>query len=53
MIDPKRGYMADGIENVIALFYSKGMSNSDIEKQIREVYNLKFLLPTFSGLPKR
>ena len=37
MIVPKRGNMALGIENVIVSLYAKGMSNSDIEEQIREV----------------
>lgn len=39
MIVPKRKNLIDGIENVIVSLYSKGMSNSDIEEQIREVYN--------------
>lgn len=39
MIVPKRGSMVDGLENVIVSLYAKGMSNSDIEEQIREVYN--------------
>jgi putative transposase len=43
MIVPKRGNMVDGIENVIVSLYAKGMSNSDIEQQIREVYNFRWL----------
>ncbi len=39
MIVPKRKSMVDGLENVIVSLYAKGMSNSDIEQQIREVYN--------------
>lgn len=39
MIVPKRKSMVDGLENVIVSLYAKGMSNSDIEDQIREVYN--------------
>jgi transposase-like protein len=39
MIVPKKGHMVDGLENVIVSLYAKGMSNSDIEEQIREVYN--------------
>lgn len=39
IIVPKRKNMADGLENVIVSLYAKGMSNSDIEEQIREVYN--------------
>ena len=36
---PKRKSVVDGIENVIISLYAKGMSNSDIEEQISEVYN--------------
>ena len=39
MIVPKRKNIVEGIENVIISLYAKGMSNSDIEEQIREVYN--------------
>lgn len=39
MIVPKRKSMVDGLENVIVSLYAKGMSNSDIEEQIRDVYN--------------
>lgn len=39
MIIPKRGNMASGLENIIVSFYAKGMSNSDIQEQIRESYN--------------
>ena len=36
--------MVDDIENVIILLYAKGMSKSDIEEQISEVYG--FNVPT-------
>ena len=39
MIIPKRKSMIDGLENIIVSLYAKGMSNHDIEEQIREVYN--------------
>ena len=39
MIVPKRKNIVDGLENVIISLYAKGMINSDIEQQIREVYN--------------
>ena len=39
IIIPKRKSMIDGLENVIVSLYAKGMSNHDIEEQIREVYN--------------
>lgn len=41
MIIPKRGNMVDGLENIIVSFYAKGMSNSDIQEQIRESYNFE------------
>ncbi|BAV94882.1 transposase [Ichthyobacterium seriolicida] len=39
MLIPKRKNIADGLENIIISFYFKGMSNSDIEDQIQELYN--------------
>lgn len=39
MLVAKRTNMVDAIENVIISLYAKGMSNSDIEEQIREVYD--------------
>lgn len=48
MIVPKRGNMVDGIENVIVSLYAKGMSNADIEEQIREVYNFDVSTSTIS-----
>ncbi|WP_423997793.1 IS256 family transposase [Maribacter sp. IgM3_T14_3] len=50
MIVPKRGNMVDGIENVIVSLYAKGMSNSDIEEQIREVYNFDISTSTISRI---
>jgi len=50
MIVPKRGNMIDGIENIIISLYSKGMSNSDIEQQIREAYNLELSTSTISRI---
>src|SRR5690606_39598071 len=38
MLIPKRQSMVDGLENVIVSLYAKGMTVSDIEEQIREVY---------------
>ncbi len=40
MLIRKRQSMIDGIENVIISLYAKGMSNSDIEEQICEVYDI-------------
>lgn len=50
MLVPKRGNMVDGIENVIISLYAKGMSNSDIEEQIREVYNFNVSASTISRI---
>jgi transposase-like protein len=50
IIVPKRQNMLDGLENVIVSLYSKGMSNSDIEEQIREVYNFEVSTSTISRI---
>ncbi len=42
--------MVDGIENVIVSLYVKGMSNSDIEEQIREVYGFDLSTSTISRI---
>src|SRR5690606_25575055 len=52
-IVPKRGNMVDGIENVIVSLYAKGMSNSDIEEQIREVYDFDVSTSTISRITER
>jgi transposase-like protein len=53
MIVPKRKSIVDGIENVIVSLYAKGMSNSDIEEQIREVYNFDISTSTISRITER
>ncbi|BAV94796.1 transposase [Ichthyobacterium seriolicida] len=45
MLIPKSKNMADGVENVIISLYFKGMSNSDIEDQIQELYD--FYISTY------
>lgn len=50
MIIPKRKNIIDGIENVIVSMYAKGMSNSDIEEQIRELYNFDISTSTISRI---
>src|SRR5690606_17641259 len=52
-IVPKRGNMVDGLENVIISLYAKGMSNSDIEEQIREVYNFEVSTSTISRITEK
>lgn len=41
IVVPKRTNMIDGLENVIISLYAKGMSVSDIESQIKEVYGFE------------
>ncbi|MBK9632907.1 MAG: IS256 family transposase [Saprospiraceae bacterium] len=53
MIVPKRKNMIDGIENVILSLYSKGMTNSDIEEQMREVYGFEVSTSTISRITDR
>jgi transposase-like protein len=50
MIVPKRGSMVDGLENIIVSFYAKGMSNSDIEEQISELYGFEVSTSTISRI---
>jgi transposase-like protein len=50
IIVPKRQNMLDGLENVIVSLYAKGMRNSDIEEQIREVYNFEVSTSTISRI---
>ena len=50
LIVPKRQNMLDGLDNVIISLYAKGMSNSDIEEQIREVYNFEVSTSTISRI---
>lgn len=53
MIVPKRGNMVDGLENVIVSLYAKGMSNSDIEEQIQEVYGFSVSTSTISRITEK
>ncbi|TDS50592.1 mutator family transposase [Myroides indicus] len=50
MIISKRKSMVEGLENVIVSLYVKGMSVSDIEEQIREVYNFDVSQSTISRI---
>lgn len=45
---PKRKSMAEGVENVIISMYAKGMSNLDIEEQIRYLYDINVSTSTIS-----
>lgn len=50
---PKRKSMVEGIENVIVSLYAKGMSVTDIEEQISEVYRLSLSTSTISCITDR
>lgn len=53
IIVPKRESMVEGLEEVIVSLYAKGMSVSDIEEQIKEVYNFEVSGPTISRITAR
>lgn len=50
IIVPKRQNIVDGVENVIVSLYAKGMTVSDIEQQLREVYNFEVSASTISRI---
>lgn len=47
---PKRHNIIEGLENIIISFYAKGMSVSDIEEQIREMYDFEVSTSTISRI---
>ncbi|QQR97232.1 MAG: IS256 family transposase [Sphingobacteriales bacterium] len=47
---PKRHNIIEGLENIIISFYAKGMSVSDIEQQIREMYDFDVSSSTISRI---
>ncbi|WP_174834633.1 transposase, partial [Flavobacterium psychrophilum] len=47
---PKRHNIIDGLENIIISFYAKGMSVSDIEEQIKEMYDFDISTSTISRI---
>jgi transposase-like protein len=53
MIVPKRESMVEGIEEVIVSLYAKGMSVSDIESQIKDVYKFEVSSSTISRITSR
>lgn len=50
MIVPKRKNIVDGLENVIVSLYAKGMSASDIERQIFEIYGFELSSSSISRI---
>ena len=49
-IVPKRSRLAKGIESMVISLYAKGMSNSDIEEQILELYDFRISTSTISKI---
>ncbi|NOY49396.1 MAG: IS256 family transposase [Chlorobi bacterium] len=47
---PKRSRMSLGIENLVVSLYAKGMSNSDIEEQLREIYGFRISTSVISTI---
>lgn len=53
MIVPKRSQLSQGIEKLIISLYAKGMSNSDIEQQLHEIYDFRVSTSTISTITNR
>ncbi len=49
-IVPKRHNIIEGLENIIISFYAKGMTVSDIEEQVRELYDFEVSPSTISRI---
>lgn len=47
---PKRHNIIEGLENIIISFYAKGMSVSDIEDQLKEMYDFDVSTSTISRI---
>ena len=47
---PKRHNIIEGLENIIISFYAKGMSVSDIEEQIKELYDFEISASAISRI---
>ena len=47
---PKRSQLSKGIANIVISLYAKGMSNSDIEEQVKELYDFKLSTSTISKI---
>lgn len=50
---PKRRSIIDGVENVIISLYAKGMSVSDIEEQLKDIYNFEISASVISRITDR
>ena len=45
---PKRRGITQGVENLVISLYAKGMSNSDIEEELQEIYGFNLSTSTIS-----
>ena len=52
-IVPKRSRLAKGIESLVISLYAKGMSNADIEAQIKELYDFQLSTSAISKITDR
>ena len=50
VVVPKRSHLSQGIEQLVISLYAKGMSNSDIEEQLKEVYDFRVSTSTISKI---
>jgi len=50
---PKRSKLSEGIEKLVISLYAKGMSNSDIEDHLRELYDFRIPTSTISTITAR
>ena len=50
---PKRSQLSKGIESLVISLYAKGMSNSDIEEQLYEIYDFQVSTTTISKITDR
>ena len=50
---PKRSKLSEGIEKLVVSLYAKGMSNADIEEQLRELYDFRLPTSTISTITAR
>lgn len=53
VIVPKRSRLAEGMENLVISLYAKGMSVSDIEEEMREIYNFHLSQSAISIITSR
>ncbi len=53
MLVPKRKNIADGVETIIISLYAKGMSVSDIEEQVKDLYNFDISTSAISRITER